>query len=295
MVLAWLTIACISCFGCGDQLVTPEDQQQARYAAVHVSDLDEFKAALRAGRTWIVIDAPLHFDSPDDAVDLDQLVPMSSGNLITIQGGGDWGSGQLNRLASFNAPLIRAGKSREWEFRLRGLLFDGWNESGPALRLEYVQLSLFDDIRVQRFGGPEPFSVGHAGATSASEFRDIQLNHNEYPAVIHNASDVRWRGGASHATWGGWSSGLTIYGGPHTPATAVGGPVLVEDIHMEGSVIRIEDAYAVTFRGGFIYVSQVRIDRSTPVHVDCNGYYYAGGLWVNGVLRCANTDGAKAR
>lgn len=278
-------LALISTIGCSDPAAPATDR--AFSVSDTVTSVAELRAAIRAGKTHILIARPLHFNSEADAVDLDEL-PQASGNLLVLEGNCDWGSGQLNRMASFARPLIYAGKSREWEFRIRCLLFDGWNHAGPAMQLGYAQLSLFDDVRIQRFGGRAPLSVGALGATSATEFRDVLLNHNEYPGEIHHASDVRWRGGASHSVWGGWDSGLTIRGTPAVLGYAVGGPVLVEDIHMEGGVLRIEDAQAVTFRGGFLFVAQIRIARSAPVHVECNGYFFAGGLWVDGVRRCAN-------
>ena len=257
---------------------------------VHVSSHAELKTALKACNTVIVIDRPIDFAAPGDALDLDALMANCPEHQLVIAGGGDWQSGQLNRLASFDAPLIKAAHSRDWEFRLTGLRFDGWNNSGPALELGYAQLSLFSDIIIQRFDGPEPFSVGEDGATSATEFRDVQLNWNRYAGVIYNASDVRWRGGALHSNWKDWDSGLVIRGQPHNPPVTTGGPVLVEDIHVEGSKLLIERARAVTLRGGYWFLGRADLNQNVGISVECNGMFWSegtGGVFVDGTRRCA--------
>ena len=287
-----LTAACDDAVGPSPQVDTPESvtpQVLTARIGFHVTNHAELKAALAECRTSIVIDAPIDFDEPADAIDLDALMAKCPAHQLVLQGSGDWDSGQLNRLASFPEPLIRAGHSRDWEFRLIGLRFDGWNFSGPALDLGYAQLSILDDIIIQRFDGPEPFAIGRDGATSATEFRDVQLNWNRYAGVIFNASDVRWRGGAIHSNWNGWNSGLVIRGQPHNPPVTTGGPVLVEDLHVEGSKLLIERARAVTVRGGYWFLGRADLNDNEGLSVQCNGMFWsegAGGIYVNGKRFC---------
>jgi hypothetical protein len=294
MMALVLTAACDDAVGPSPQLVTPPDvtpQIVLSRTGFHVGDLSELKAALAECRTSIIIDKPIDFDEPSDAIDLDKLMANCPSHQLVLQGNGDWASGQFNRLASFPQPLIKAGHSRDWEFRMTGLRFDGWNFDGPALDLGYVQLSRFDDIIVQRFGGPEPFAIGRSAATSATEFRDVQLNWNRYPGIIFNASDVRWRGGALHSNWKGWNSGLIIRGQPHNPPVTTGGPVLVEDLHLEGSKLLIERARAITIRGGYWFMSRADLNNNVGLTLQCNGMFWsegAGGIYVNGEKFCGN-------
>jgi hypothetical protein len=289
MMALVLTGACEDAVGPSPAIV-PEISADRPLNGVHVGSHAELKAALSACSTVIVIDKPINFAAPSDALDLDALMADCPEHQLVIAGGGDWQSGQLNRLVSFDAPLIKAGHSRDWEFRFTGLRFDGWNNSGPALELGYAQLSLFSDIIIQRFDGAEPFSVGKDGATSATEFRDVQLNWNRYAGVIYNASDVRWRGGALHSNWKDWDSGLVIIGQPHNPPVTTGGPVLVEDIHVEGSKLLIERARAVTLRGGYWFLGRADLNQNVGISVECNGMFWSegtGGVFVDGARKCA--------
>src|SRR5688500_15887216 len=97
--------------------------------AVRVASVAELKEALAACRTWIAGVGAQYFRSSADAIDLDESAKGCTHTLV-IYGGGDWGSGQINRLASFPEPLIRAGRSRDWELHFYGLLFDGWSFEG---------------------------------------------------------------------------------------------------------------------------------------------------------------------
>ena len=289
-----LTAACDDAVGPSPQVDTPQGVSSEiiiSRVGFHVRDHGELKAALAACRTAIIIDKPIDFDEPSDAIDLDVLMAGCRNHQLVIQGGGDWATGQLNRLASFPQPLIKARHSRDWEFRLSGLRFDGWNYEGPALDLGYAQLSLFDDIIIQRFGGVEPFAIGRSAATSATEFRDVQLNWNQYPGVIFNASDVRWRGGALHSNWKDWNSGLIIRGQRHDPPNNTGGPVLVEDLHLEGSKLVIERARAVTVRGGYWFMSRGDLIDNVGLSLQCNGLFWSegsGGIYVNGQRVCGS-------
>jgi len=109
--------------------------------------------------------------------------------------------------------------------------------------------------------------------------------------VIFNASDVRWRGGALHSNWKGWNSGLIIRGQPHNPPVTTGGPVLVEDLHLEGSKLVIERARAITIRGGYWFMSRADLNNNVGLSLQCNGMFWsegAGGIYVNGEKFCGN-------
>jgi hypothetical protein len=287
-----LTAACDDAVGPKPQVATPEavsPQGLTAWVGFHVSNHAQLKAALADCRSAIVIDAPIDFAEPSDAIDLDAVMAKCPSHQLVLQGSGDWQSGQLNRLASFPEPLIKAGHSRDWEFRLVGLRFDGWNFSGPALDLGYAQLSIFDDIIVQRFDGPEPFCDRPYWCDVGNGVRDVQLNWNRYAGVIFNASDVRWRGGAIHSNWKGWNSGLVIRGQPHNPPVTTGGPVLVEDLHIEGSNLLIERARAVTVRGGYWFLGRADLNYNEGLSVEYNGVFWSdgtGGIYVNGKRYC---------
>ncbi len=289
-MMKWLATAAalLLLTACGVDNVTAPAPTGPQYA-VHVSAHSQLVGALQQGKTWIIIDAPISFYTAADAIDVDALLPMWAGNVVTIEAGGDWGSGQINRMGSFAQPLIRFRHTRDWEVHVRGLRFDGWNLCGPALDVGYAQLSTFDNIVVQRFDCPDPFSAGRYGALSATEFRDVQLNWNNYPAVLYNAADVRWRGGAIQSTWAPqqWNSGLVIIGQPHNPPLTVGGPVLVEDLHAEGSDLVVKNVHEVTVLRGYWHVANARLSNNVGVHFDCNGLFTSGGgLYVNGVRMC---------
>src|SRR5262245_49355317 len=101
--------------------VGPSLQASSPQFGFHVNDLAELMGALSQCKTWIVLDKPVEFRSSSDALDLDKLMANCDAHQLVLEGGGDWGSGQLSRLASFPEPLIKAGHSRDWEFRFTGL------------------------------------------------------------------------------------------------------------------------------------------------------------------------------
>jgi hypothetical protein len=253
-----------------------------------VDSIPEFKRVLSRGASWIRITEALSFRSPEDCIVLDEL-PLNAGGRFVLEAGGNWASGQINRLAAFKQPLISAGHSRDWEFRMRGLLFDGWQLDGPALVLEYAQISQFEDILIQRFGGGEPpFSVGVGGFTSATEFRDCNINWNEAPSLVANVTDVRWRGGAVQTLWGNDKArcGLRFTGAVHAPfpdpRNSIGGPLKVEDVHQEGSNIWIDGVQKVSVTGGFRVAGNVYITNSTIGTLQDDGYDHNSSIYLEG-------------
>jgi hypothetical protein len=269
---------------------------QSAGAPVVVRTVPELKAALRAGRTWIAVHGELVFRSPADRIVLDELVPPGI-SFVTIEGGGTFGSGLYRAFHDNDTTraLIEAyySERRHWHLRLRGLVFSGAVGAehtvfyrGQALRVDHAQLSLFEDLRFQNFTGARPFTIGAAHATSAAEFRDVVLDWNEREALILNASDVRWRGGALQTDWGTRGSGLIIRGIRHDPPPAgrgrIAGPVLIEDVAMEGSGIHVIDVHKPTFRGGYIMGSSISMVNVTNPFVQCNGYFAGALMVVNG-------------
>lgn len=236
--------------------------------ATRVNSLAELRAALTECRSWIAITGGIHFRSPADAIDLDALSQGCTHTLV-IYGGGDWGSAQINRLASFPEPLIRAAHSRDWEIHFVGLLFDGWGHIGPALHLEYVQLSTIERMTIARFRGPAPLQIDYA---STLEIRDSRLDWNESPGQI-GGQDIRWRGGALHSNWNGMDSGLEIVCEPHNPPSSIGGPVLVERIRQEGADVTVRGCHGVMVAAGYMLAANIAVRESSDVLVTCGGGY----------------------
>lgn len=251
---------------------------------MEANGLPALRAALLSGATHIRLTGPVNFYSELDCIDLDELVPQSAGNRLTIEAGGDWSSGQLNRLFHGPTPLIYSARSRDWEYRLRHLIFDGGDYNGPAFHLNYNQMSVFEDVTVQRFRGMIPVMMGNGEATSNAVFRDFVLQWNEHPMIIYNASDVKWYNGAIQGDWGSNPAGLKIVGMPQT-----GGPIVVQDLHAEGSNLWIENAKSVKISGGYWWVANAYITNSAPVAVWCDGFYFDGSIFVDGIARCVNT------
>lgn len=228
-------------------------------------------------------------------------MPANFGNMITIEGsGGLYGTSTFFRgFSDPTVPLIKATRSgnrvRDWEFRLRGLNFDGQKLDGTSLDLEYAQLSIFEDLRFNSHGSDTgtgiPFRIG-AHTCNACEFRDIQLTQNRNQAEILRASDFRWRGGATHTNWGAGGvqreSGLYISAPPNNPPNEIAGPGLVEDIHAEGGEITITGVRNMSYKRGFHNNANVRIQNATNAHWDCDRVWYGASLEVNAVIKCSN-------
>lgn len=234
------------------------------------------------GNTWVIVDQPLTFNTDADRIILDDLVPANQ-HIVTIEGGATYKNAVFNRNADFSGALIESRHSRDWELRFKGLIFQGYHHTGPALKLDYVQLSRFEDLRIEDFAGTTPIIIGDTGVSS-TVFSDVQLNANQGVGIIRNVSDFRWLRGNNQVNWGtGWGAGLEIRGGPQT-SNYFPGPIVVDGFHMEGGGLLIYGGHKVTYRAGYMLAARVDINMSVGVTIDCKtGYSSNSSVYVDGV------------
>lgn len=190
-----------------------------------------------------------------------------------------------SRNGNFSGALIEGRRTRDWEFHFKGLIFHGNHYTGPAIKLEWVQTSVFEALVIQDFGGDTAAVFGDT-VLSSTVFRDVQLNWNQNPVYLKNVNDLRWQGGNSQINWspGGWAAGLKILGGTHNPPPTgnyIAGPVLVENFHIEGSRIDITGIRKLTWRGGYHVGADVHVNSSYNIAIQCDGYYHSSLIREN--------------
>lgn len=248
-----------------------------------VKTVAELREALR-DQSWIEIQNDLYFESEADCFDVAEIRdPALVGQFLTICGpGAGYRGAMIWRMFDSDRPLIRFAHTNrrqwDWELRLRGIGFAGNGRQGSSLDIEYMQLSIFDDVDFRNHLS-EPYWIRDG---SVNKLLHVGHFYNARPGQFLNQSDFEIRGGNVHSDWGSRNAGMNITGAPHDPppnGNSIGGPGIIAQHHNEGCKVKISNVRRLRYEGGYHLASTVELVNCVSSSVSS-----IGATWCNSVL-----------
>lgn len=236
---------------CADPVAPVCDEQFLRASVLADSLPDataDFMRQLREGDGDIELAGAVFLP---DTVD---LAPYMTTHTISIRG-----SGGFTARAAIVGHL-KLTKTRDWEVRIRDVTF-----YRGSVNFDYVQLSVFDGVRVQE-------STFRIAQSTRLTFRDSYFYQTQ--AFIGGGNSFLWSGGAIE-------DGSFAIEGAQTP-NSYAGPVTFDDPHVEHAALTISNARGVTLRGGYWLATDVHINASTDVVAE-RGEWLFSDLYVDDV------------
>lgn len=259
---------------------------------VAVKTVAELREALR-DQSWIEVHNDLYFTAETETVDVAAIRSPAAGHCITIQGPGSGYRGAMCWRMFDGAPLLRFahhgnGRQWDWELRLKGVGFEGNNRTGSSLDIEYMQLSIFDDVDFRNHLS-EPYWIRGG---SVNKLLHAGHFYNARDGQFLSQSNFEIRGGNVHSDWGQRNAGINITGAPHNPppnGNSIGGPGIIAQHHNEGCKVTVTGVRRLRYEGGYHLASTVEIkDCVSPSVATYGATWCQSKLTINGTAHAVN-------